>query len=53
MAKKGAIDEIQKIVIVLVVLVIMAVAVFLLLGEKGFGKGGLLDSIRNLLRFGR
>ncbi len=43
-------EEIVKILIVVVVLVIMIGAVVFLLKGKG---GGLLDSIRNFLRFGK
>lgn len=52
MDKKGdiAIGEIGKILIVVVILVIMVVAVMLLFRGKG---GGLLDSIKSMLRFGR
>ena len=43
-------EEIVKILIFVVVLVIMVGAVVFLFGEKG---GQILDSIRNLLRFGQ
>jgi len=43
-------SEIVKIIIVLVVLVVMVGAVILLLSGKG---GQILDSVRNVLRFGR
>ncbi|MFH0711604.1 MAG: hypothetical protein V1889_00595 [archaeon] len=43
-------SEIVKIIIVIVVLVIMVGAVIVLLSGKG---GQILDSVRNVLRFGR
>ena len=54
MKKKGmAIEEIIKLLIVIFVLVIMIGVIILLLKGKGFGEGGILDSIKNFLRFGR
>lgn len=44
------IEEIVKILIFVLVLVIMVGAVILLFSGKG---GDVLDSIRNILRFGR
>jgi len=46
-------EEIVKIIIVVVVLAILIGIVILVLKGKGFGPGGILDSIKNLLRFGR
>lgn len=43
-------EEIVKVLIVIVVLVIMVGAIIFLFKGKG---GELLDSIRNVLRFGR
>lgn len=43
-------EEIVKMLIFIVVLVIMVGAVTFLFGEKG---GQILDSIKNILRFGR
>ena len=50
MEKKGAADELVKILIAVVVLVLMAAGVILLLSGKG---GEMWDAVRNVLRFGR
>jgi hypothetical protein len=47
--KRGAINEISKIVIAIIVLAILAFAAAVLFGGKG---GEILDSIRNVFRFG-
>ncbi|GEM_PF-3230229 len=50
MKKRGAAEELVKIVIVIVVLVIMVGAVIFLLSGKG---GQILGVVKNVLRFGR
>jgi len=48
--KRAAIEEIMKIIIAVVVLVLMISVVVILFKGKG---GDILNSIKNLLRFGR
>ena len=48
--KRGAIEELVKIIIVVVILALMAAAIILLFKGKG---GDILEAIKNMLRFGR
>ncbi len=54
MNKKGwEVSEIGKLLVAVVVLVILAFGVYFFIAKRGGGEGGLLDSIKNIFRFGR
>ena len=50
MSKRGAVDELVKIIVIIVVLLVMVTAVIVLYKVGG---GKILDSIKNIFRFGR
>jgi len=50
--KRGAINELVKILIVVVILVLLVGAVILLVKGQAFGEDGILASIKNLFKFG-
>jgi hypothetical protein len=50
MVEEGGLSELGKILIVVIVFIILIFGIIFLLSGKG---GEVLDSIRNLLRFGR